>query len=320
MNVEIICTTDDPADDLKYHREYDSSAGISLLPTFRPDNVIKTDDPESFIAYIRRLSEVAGTRIGSWDNLIEVLDGRHQFFHDNGCRLSDHGLSRFFFTSFSSSTINKVFKKLLKGTNISPDESEQYKTAVMTEICRMNHKRGWTQQFHVGAIRNINERMFRLMGPDTGWDSTGDPQDSFKMSGFLSSLDNTEQLAKTIIYNLNPSDNQMFITMAGSFNDGSVPAKVQYGPSWWFLDNKSGIEMHLRDLSVLGLLSRFIGMVTDSRCFLSFPRHEYFRRLVCNFIGKEVEKGLIPEDWGLLKALIEGISYTNARNYFGFGK
>ena len=190
----------------------------------------------------------------------------------------------------------------------------------MIELCKMNHKRGWTQQFHVGAMRNNNARMFRQMGPDTGWDSIGISQDALKMSKFLSTLDNTEQLAKTILYNLNPSDNEMMITMAGNFNDGSSAAKVQYGAAWWFLDQKNGMEKHLKDLASLGLLRRFIGMVTDSRSFLSYPRHEYFRRLVCNFIGEEVEKGLIPDEDELLKPLIEGISYTNAKNYFGFNK
>jgi len=182
----------------------------------------------------------------------------------------------------------------------------------------MNHNRGWTQQFHVGAIRNNNERMFRQIGPDTGWDSIGAPQDAVTMSRFLSALDHTDQLARTILYNLNPADNEMFITMSANFNDGTIPGKVQYGPAWWFLDQKHGIEKHLRDLSALGLLRRFIGMVTDSRSFLSCPRHEYFRRLACNFIGKEVEKGVIPNDDDLLKPLIEGISYNNAKEHFDF--
>jgi glucuronate isomerase len=188
----------------------------------------------------------------------------------------------------------------------------------MLELCRLNNKRGWTQQFHVGALRNSNSRMFRQMGPDTGWDSIGIAQDPLKMSRFLSELDNNEQLAKTIIYNLNPADNEMMITMAGNFNDGSSAMKVQYGAAWWFLDQKSGMEKHLKDLAAFGLLRRFIGMVTDSRSFLSYPRHEYFRRIVCNYVGEEVEKGLIPDEEEILKPIIEGISYRNAREYFGF--
>jgi len=320
MNVEIICTTDDPADNLEHHRQLRSSFEIMVLPTFRPDGVIKTDDAEKFRSYILKLGQSGETQIGNFITLIEVLDKRHKFFHDNGCRLSDHGLDRFFFTSFSSGEVDQIFNKLLKGKKISNEESEKYKTAVMIEICRMNHKRGWTQQFHLGAMRNNNERMFRLMGPDTGWDSIGITQDVHKMSRFLSTLDNTEQLARTILYNLNPADNEMIITMAGNFNDGAVPVKVQYGAGWWFLDQKSGMEKHLRDLSAMGLLRRFIGMVTDSRSFLSYPRHEYFRRLACNFIGEEVEKGLIPDDDELLRPLIEGISYRNAKEYFNFEK
>jgi len=237
-----------------------------------------------------------------------------------GARLSDHGLERFYFAPFTAAEADKIFEKLLKGESVSCEESEKYKAAVMTELCRMNHKRGWTQQFHVGAMRNNSIRMFRQMGSDTGWDSIGAQQDALKMSRFLSSLDETDQLGKTIFYNLNPADNEMIITMAGNFNDGTEPVKVQYGPAWWFLDHKNGMEKHLRDLSSLGLLSRFVGMVTDSRSFLSYPRHEYFRRLACNYVGEEVEKGSIPDEDELLKPLIEGISYKNAKEYFGFIK
>ena len=235
-----------------------------------------------------------------------------------GGRLSDHGLDRFYFATFTASEIDKIFKKLLKGDIISSEEAEKYKTAAMLELCKLNHKRGWTQQFHVGAMRNNNARMFRQMGPDTGWDSIGISQDASKISKFLSCLDSNDQLAKTILYNLNPADNEMMITMAGNFNDGSSAVKVQYGAAWWFLDQKSGMEKHLKDLAALGLLRRFIGMVTDSRSFLSYPRHEYFRRLVCNFVGEEVEKGLIPDEEELLKPLIEGISYRNAKELFWF--
>jgi glucuronate isomerase len=319
MNVEVICTTDDPADDLASHKKLKGEFEILVIPTFRPDNAIKIEDSIRFREYIQKLGKSNNTNINSFADLIEVLDKRHSFFHENGCRLSDHGLERFFFDSFGSTEVDGIFKKLLDGKTVTAEEAEKYKSAVMTELCRMNHRRGWTQQFHVGALRNNNARMFRQMGPDTGWDSIGIPQDAHKMSRFLSALDDTDQLAKTILYNLNPADNEMMITMAGNFNDGSIPVKVQYGAGWWFLDQKTGMEKHLRDLSALGLLCRFIGMVTDSRSFLSYPRHEYFRRLACNYIGKEVEKGLIPNDEGLLKQLVEGISYRNAKEYFGFG-
>jgi len=318
MNVRLICTTDDPTDSLEYHLELKGSFEIPVYPTFRPDNALKTDDNQKFISYILKLEEASGIEIKNFSSLIEAIDNRHLFFHKNGCRLSDHGLDRFYFSSFTAGETENIFKKLLKGDIISPDDTEKYKAAVMTEICRMNHKRGWVQQFHAGAMRNNNSRMFREMGPDSGWDSIGAPQDALKMSRFLSALDDTGQLAKTILYNLNPADNEMFITMAGNFNDGTTPVKVQYGAGWWFLDQKSGMEKHLRDLSALGLLRRFVGMVTDSRSFLSYPRHEYFRRLACNFIGEEVEKGLIPDNDEILKPLVEGISYKNAKEYFNF--
>jgi len=320
MKVEVICTTDDPTDTLEYHRKLKGSFDVKVLPTWRPDNVIKTEDSEKFIAYIKKLEQASGTDIKSFETLIGALDKRHAFFHEMGGRLSDHGLDRFYFSSYTISEADKILRQLLKGGSISTEEAEKYKTAVMVELCRMNHKRGWTQQFHVGAIRNNNERMFRLLGPDTGWDSIGAPQDAIKMSKFLSALDTTDQLAKTILYNLNPSDNELMITMAGNFNDGTSAVKVQYGAAWWFLDQKSGMEKHLKDLAALGLLRRFIGMVTDSRSFLSYPRHEYFRRLVCNYVGKEVEKGHIPDEEELLKPIIEGIAYKNAKAYFGFNK
>jgi glucuronate isomerase len=320
MKAEVVCTTDDPADNLEYHKKLKGTFEITILPTFRPDNAVKTEDPEKFKAYIEKLSKAFGSEIKSFDTLIEALDSRHKYFHETGGRLSDHGLDRFYFAQFTAGEADKIFIKLLSGNTISDEESEIYKSSVMTELCRMNHKRGWTQQFHVGALRNNNARMFRQMGPDTGWDSIGVSQDALKMSRFLSSLDNTNQLSKTILYNLNPADNEMMITMAGNFNDGTTAVKVQYGPAWWFFDQKVGMEKHIKDLAALGLMRRFIGMVTDSRSFLSYPRHEYFRRLVCNYIGEEVEKGLIPDEDELLKPLIEGISYKNAKEYFGFNK
>jgi len=320
MKAEVICTTDDPTDNLEHHIRLRGSFASKVLPTWRPDNIIKIEDSVKFKAYILKLEEVSETEIKTFADLIEILDKRHSFFHDKGGRLSDHGLERFYFSSYTASEVEKIFRRLLKGDEISMEESEKYKTAAMTELCKMNHKRGWTQQFHVGALRNNNSRAFRQMGPDTGWDSIGNPQDAVKISKFLSSLDDSDKLAKTILYNLNPADNEMMITMAGNFNDGSEAVKVQYGAAWWFLDQKNRIEKHLKDLASFGLLRRFIGMVTDSRSFLSYPRHEYFRRLACNFVGDEVEKGNIPDEEELLKPLIEGICYTNAKNYFGFNK
>ncbi len=318
MKVEVVCTTDDPTDTLEFHKKLKGAFEISIFPTWRPDNIVKTEDPVKFKAYIGKLENASGIAIKNFSTLIEALDDRHKFFHKMGTKASDHGLDRFYFASFTASEVDKIFKKLLKGEMISDEEAEKYKAATMTELCRMNHKRGWTQQFHVGAMRNNNVRMFRQMGPDTGWDSIGIAQDALKMSRFLSHLDENDKLARTILYNLNPADNEMMITMAGNFNDGTAPVKVQYGAAWWFLDQKTGMEKHLKDLAALGLMRRFIGMVTDSRSFLSYPRHEYFRRLVCNYVGEEVEKGVIPDDETMLKELIEGICYKNAKEYFRF--
>lgn len=318
MKVEVVCTTDDPADTLEHHKKLKNWPDIKILPTFRPDNIIKTEDPAKFKSYIVKLEEASGVSINSFKSLVEAIDKRHQFFHEMGGRLSDHGLERFYFEECTEKEADNIIRKLLKGENISDEETEKYRSAAMLELCRMNHKRGWTQQFHVGAIRNNNQRMFRQLGPDTGFDSIGISQDARKMSRFLSALDSTDQLGKTILYNLNPADNEMMITMAGNFNDGTYPAKVQYGAAWWFLDQKNGMEKHLKDLSSLALLPRFVGMVTDSRSFLSYPRHEYFRRLVCNYAGEEVEKGIMPDDEDLLRTMIEGISYRNAKEYFGF--
>ena len=320
MKVEIVCTTDDPADSLEHHIRLRKQTDITVLPTFRPDNVLKTEDNDKFRKYIQHLAQSSGSPIRTFYNLVEALHRRHTYFHEHGCRLSDHGLDRFWYAETVPSEVNAIFRKLLKGADVSLEETEKYRSAVMTELCKMNHEKGWTQQFHAGALRNNNSRKFRQMGPDTGWDSIGMPQDARKMSQFLNSLDNTDQLARTILYNLNPADNELMITMAGNFNDGSYPMKVQYGAAWWFLDQMNGMEKHLRDLASFSLLRRFVGMVTDSRSFLSYPRHEYFRRLVCNFIGDQAERGLIPADEDLLKPLIEGISYQNARNYFNFPK
>ncbi|PZX20146.1 glucuronate isomerase [Breznakibacter xylanolyticus] len=317
MNVELVCTTDDPVDSLEFHLKLKNEFEIKVLPTFRPDRVLRADDP-ALLDYLKQLGQVADVDINSFSSLVTALDKRHAFFTEVGCKLSDHGLDRFFYAPYTQSEVDAIFAKVLAGKSISDDELEKYRTAVLLELARMNHKRGWTQQFHVGALRNNNSRKFRLLGADTGWDSIGNPQDSFKMSRFLDMLDTTDQLAQTILYNLNPADNEMMATMIGNFNDGTAPGKIQYGAAWWFLDQKTGMEEHLKALSALGLTTRFVGMVTDSRSFLSYPRHEYFRRIVCEFFGSEVDKGHIPNDDSLLKPAVEGISYYNAKNYFKF--
>jgi len=317
MKVEMVGTTDDPADSLEYHLQLKNEGfDIKVLPTFRADNVLKTEDATTFIAYMEKLGAAADVSIHTYKDLLKALDQRHAFFHELGGRLSDSGPDRFYYADYTDAEIAVIFQKLMDGQIIDAEETEKYRTSIMADLSRMNHQRGWTQQFHVGALRNNNTRKYNTLGADTGFDSIGNPQDSVKMSRFLDLLDSTDQLSKTILYNLNPSDNEMMLTMCGNFNDGSIAGKVQHGAAWWFLDQKTGMEKHLRDLSALGLLSRFVGMVTDSRSLLSYPRHEYFRRIACNFIGNEVEKGLIPNDEQLLKTLIEGISYYNAKSYF----
>ncbi len=319
QNVEMLGTTDDPADDLRYHKQLkDEGYDIKVLPSFRADNVLKTGVPGEFIAYLEKLGLAADVHISNLSTLLEALDKRHAFFHDLGCRVSDSGPYRFYYSAYTITEINKIIKKLLSGKSISEVETEKYNTCVMAELAKLNYKRGWVQQYHVGPLRNNSTRKFNEIGADTGFDSIGGMQNPDKMAAFLNYLDKDDQLCKTILYNLNPADNEMMLTMCGNFNDGSVAAKVQYGAAWWFLDQKAGMEKHLQDLSVLGLLRHFVGMVTDSRSFLSFPRHEYFRRIACNYIGEQVEKGLIPDDESLLKPLVEGISYRNAKNYFDF--
>jgi len=319
MNVEMIGTTDDPADSLEHHiRLIEQGFETKVLPSFRADKVFNIDKVSVFKAYLEKLGESANININSFDTLVEALDKRHQFFHDLGCRISDSGPDRFFFAAYNMDEVKSIFDKAIDGKTITTEEKEKYMTAVMAALSHMNHKRGWTQQFHVGAIRNNNTRMFNHLGADTGFDSIGDSQPSLKASQFLNYLDSTDQLAKTILYNLNPADNEMFLTMCGNFADGTTAGKVSYGAAWWFLDQKTGMERHLEDLSALSLLSRFIGMVTDSRSFLSYPRHEYFRRIACNYIGDQVEKGLIPNDENILQLLVEGLSYNNAKAFLGF--
>jgi glucuronate isomerase len=317
MNVKVVGTTDDPIDTLEHHIAL-KNFSVKIRPTFRPDNVLKTEDTAYFIGYIEKLEAVSGKSIKKLDDLIAVLDDRHAFFNEAGCKASDHGLERMYYTPDYLSGAKKSFKKLLAGKSLTQAETEGYRTYVMVELCKMNHKRGWVQQFHLGAMRNNSTRLFRKVGVDAGFDSIGNAQDAHKISRFMDLLDTEDKLAKTILYNLNPADNEMLITLAGNFQDGRTPGKIQYGAGWWFLDQKVGMEKHLRDLSVLGLTTRFVGMVTDSRSFLSYPRHEYFRRILCNHLGNEIDKGLIPNDQELLKTVVEDISHNNPMNYFGF--
>jgi len=319
MKVTVTCSTDDPADSLEHHKNFDSKkAGFALFPAFRPDKVLAVADPEAWNTYIRRLGEAAGTEISSFFTLIEVLDQRHEFFASLGGRLSDHGLQRPIFALATPADLESYIARLLKGGTLNPQETEEFQTAVMLEVGKMNHRRGFVMQLHLGAIRNNNARAFRTLGPDTGYDSISDEPMAAKLSAFLNTLDTNDQLPKTILYNLNPRDNYLFATMIGNFQGGGIPGKMQFGSGWWFLDQKQAMEWQMTALANLGLLSRFVGMLTDSRSFLSFPRHEYFRRILCNLLGDWVEKGEIPWDEALLGKMVQDISYGNAAEYFGF--
>ncbi len=318
-NVEIICTTDDPVDSLEYHKKIkDSGFETKVLPTWRADKAMAIDNLDDFNAYVNTLAEVAGVTIESYDDLLKALQIRQDFFAEMGCKLSDHGLDRFFCDEYTIEEIKAIFAKARKGEALTTEEINKYKSAVLYQLAVMDHAKGWTQQFHIGAIRNNNTFMYNKLGADTGFDSIGDDLVAKDMSKFLNSLATDEKLTKTILYNLNPAHNEVYATMLGNFQDGTVAGKIQWGSGWWFLDQKDGMEKQMNALSNLGLLSRFVGMLTDSRSFLSYSRHEYFRRILCNLLGEDVEKGLIPNDMELLKTYVENICYYNAKNYFNF--
>ncbi len=319
MNVEMVCTTDDPVDSLEYHQKIrEDGFEIKVLPAFRPDKAMAIENTQTYNSYIDQLSDVTGTSIRSYEGLLSALENRHKFFHDRGCRLSDHGIETFYAEDYTEKEISEIFSNIRSGKEAIPIEVRKFKTAMLVEFGKMDHKAGWVQQFHYGAIRNNNSFMFNKLGPDTGYDSIGDEPVAKNMSRFLNLLATENKLAKTILYNLNPADNELVATMTGNFQDGSVPGKLQFGSGWWFLDQKNGIENQINSLSNLGLLSRFVGMLTDSRSFLSYPRHEYFRRILCNILGSDVEAGLLPNDMNLLGKMVQDISYFNAKNYFGF--
>lgn len=319
MNVEVVCTTDDPVDDLAYHQKVkDEGFVIKVLPTWRPDKAMAVENTSIYNQYLNKLAEVSGIDINSYQSLLDALKKRHDFFNDFGCRLSDHGLENFYAEPYTQSEVESIFDKIRSGNNLSGDEIIKIKSALLYEFALLDHARGWTQQFHIGAMRNNNTRLFRKLGPDTGFDSIGDYSVASPMSRFLDNLDVDNKLAKTILYNLNPRDNEVMATMLGNFQDGSVPGKIQFGSGWWFLDQKGGMEKQMNALSTLGLLSRFVGMLTDSRSLLSYPRHEYFRRILCNLLGNDVENGEIPNDMNLLGEMVENICYYNAKNYFNF--
>jgi glucuronate isomerase len=321
MRVETLCTTDDPADSLEHHQALAASGfGVHVLPTFRADKAMAVDDVTSYNAYLDELGTAAAVGISTFADLETALRRRHDFFASVGCRLSDHGLEHIYAAEYTPAEVAASFRKIRGGSALTLAENHQFKAAMLVLLAEMDWEKGWTQQYHLGALRNNNSRMLRELGPDTGWDSIGDFPQGRALSAFLDRLDRQDKLAKTIIYNLNPADNDLIATMIGNFNDGSVAGKMQFGSGWWFLDQKDGMEKQLNALSNMGLLPRFVGMLTDSRSFLSYPRHEYFRRVLCNLLGNDVENGELPADMELLGRTVQNICYGNAKEYFGFDK
>lgn len=319
MNVALICTTDDPIDSLEHHIQLKKSGfEIPVLPAFRPDQAMNVNHADNFNAYIKKLEEVTGISVSSFDDFLYALQSRHDFFASIGCKVSDHGLEEMYADDFTGSEIDTIFHKIHAGKQLNETEQRKFKSAILLHFAEWDWEKGWVQQFHLGALRNNNVRMLQQLGPDTGWDSIGDFSQARSLSRFLNRLDSDNKLAKTIIYNLNPADNELMATMTGNYNDGSVAGKVQFGSAWWFLDQKDGMIKQLNTLSNMGLLSRFIGMLTDSRSFLSYPRHEYFRRILCNLFGEEIENGELPDDIEWVGKLVKDICYRNARAYFGW--
>jgi len=319
FKVEVVCTTDDPTDSLEHHQAIKASGlNIKVLPTFRPDKAMAVENSKSFNTYVNKLGEIADIEITDLKSFVDAIKVRHDFFAEMGGKLSDHGLEQIYAEDFYDHEVKNIFNKIRSGNDLEAIEILKFKSAMLIYLGIMDHEKGWTQQYHLGALRNNNTRMFKTLGPDTGFDSIGDFEMARPISRFLDKLDAEDQLAKTILYNLNPRDNYLIGTMIGNFNDGSVASKVNFGTGWWFLDQKEGMEMQMNALSNLGLLSRFLGMLTDSRSFLSYPRHDYFRRILCNLIGRDVQNGELPNDMKWLGKMVENISYYNAKNFFEF--
>jgi glucuronate isomerase len=319
MNVKVVCTTDDPTDSLTFHRQLRAgTGGLVMLPAFRPDKAIDVSDPQKFNNYLGRLEEVSGMSIDTYNDYLHALKKRHDYFAENHCTISDHGLEEMYADDFTESEVAGVFSQLRSGEQVTVPAQRKFKSAVLQLLAEWNHEKGWVQQFHLGPLRNNSSRMMRSLGADAGFDSIGDNLQARSLSRFLDRLDSQDKLARTILYNINPSDNEVFATMAGNFNDGSMPGKIQWGSAWWFLDQKDGMTAQLNALSNLGLVSRFIGMLTDSRSFLSIPRHEYFRRILCNLFGEEIERGELPHDIEWTGKIIQDICYNNALDYFGW--
>jgi glucuronate isomerase len=319
FRVELVCTTDDPVDDLEHHRAHAASGSpIRMLPTWRPDRALGADQPTTWNAWLDRLSELTGIEIREWDQLLAALRQRHGYFHELGCRLSDHGLEVPYAADYTDSQVRSIFRNARAGVSPGDEDLDKLRSALMHEFGLMDHERGWTKQLHIGALRNNNSRLLRRLGADAGVDSIADGAIARPLSRYLDRLDSLDRLPKVILYNLNPRDNELMATMIGNFQDGSIPGKLQYGSAWWFLDQWDGMTKQIEALSQLGLLSRFVGMLTDSRSFVSYVRHEYFRRLLCDLLGRDMADGRIPRDFRLVGGMVEDISYRNAKGYFGF--
>ena len=319
MNVKVICTTDDPIDSLEHHKKIVASGfEVKVIPAFRPDKAMEVSNSEDFIAYVKKLEVVTNLSISSFEDFLFALQNRHDFFATMGCSVSDHGLEEIYAEDFTGNEVEAIFNKIYGGKFLNEMEQRKFKSCMLLHFAEWDWEKGWIQQYHLGALRNNNSRMMRSLGADTGWDSIGDFSQAKALAKFLNKLDVEDKLAKTILYNLNPADNELMATMIGNFNDGSVAGKVQFGSAWWFLDQKDGIERQLNALSNMGLVSRFVGMLTDSRSFLSYPRHEYFRRIVCNMFGDEIENGELPNDLPWVGKIIQDISCNNATSYFGW--
>ncbi len=319
FDVRVVCTTDDPVDRLEHHKALADDPGfdVKVLPAFRPDKAMAVERTAAFNRYVDRLGEATGTDIGTLAVFLDCIDKRHEFFHSMGCRLSDHGLEEPYAEDFSATQAAAAFARIRSGSELSVAEQRGFKSVMLTECAIMDHRRGWTQQFHFGALRNTNSRAFARLGPDTGYDSIGDFTMARALARMLDRLASQDKLARTILYILNPRDNDLIAAMIGNFQDGSIPGKMQFGSGWWYNDQKDGMEKQINALSNCGLLSRFVGMLTDSRSFLSYPRHEYFRRVLCNLFGTDIENGELPGDFDLIGSTIRDICYHNAVNYFG---
>ena len=316
FKVKTVCTTDDPVDDLKYHQKIAASGmETQVRPAFRPDKALGVHAPESFNSWVNALGAAANIEVRDFSAFIDALKKRHEFFHSQGCRLSDHGMNHCYADFCTEKQAAEIFSRARRGQAANAAEQARFGAFMMLLFGHLDAEKGWVKQLHLGALRSNNARLLKQLGPDTGFDSIGDFSQASTLAAYLDRLDQENALPKTILYNLNPADNYVFATMLGNFQDGTVPGKLQLGSGWWFLDQKEGMEWQMNALSSLGLLSRFVGMVTDSRSFMSYPRHEYFRRVLCNLIGRDVENGELPEDEALLGSMIRNICYANARQY-----